>query len=1285
MSLRAFNELEDAKRSVEHWIDVEELLRWLANNRLSQISSGLGLALFTADDWLEASGLEKTEASKRGFERWKKKFARPAGILVDYKSMDESEAERVRRSFPSEVAELDHYLLLTEGVAERLEEAIRRRDEIESRVAGLRKKKARKTPIKQAMDALGISYTPGRVATWAERGAPIDRVRKGSREFFFTETQELDKWIESAVSAGTIKDPTVERLPIAEARDRILAAIAQSGLTKREFAQRTGINYGTLESYVLQSAKVRKVPLDFVLAAEVLGRSSPGREFHSPYVRTGTPPLSVIREEIAQAQGNLSESERRLRALGYKSGITASNLGVIARAHGIPYVTRRVEKPSKDELLRVLEEHDYNLSHAAKSFGFSGPTLARLVDEHGLRQRVEARTRPFSKADLEDAVAHAGPNASAAGELLGISESHFRLLLREHGLRDWFNSLIEAEELTRRETLREKYGAELRTAIESGETRRQLAKRLKRKRTTLEGQLRRLGLLELYKQLKQDPGAKARGSTRFVDPGAEKIPFWLAALRELRGTHAGRGGGRELAGQLGVSAVALTNWLKGRRAPGYGLIERIMALSGRPMPDWYARVVEHAQKFESRNEAARALGIEGATLTNLINRHGRPSEKLMERILGPDFWVAAVPEPETGSRQRLAMGSGPPVEEVHGALQRALIELLEVYRSQRALANDLSISVTTINKLLHGRETDKSSAAVIAKIARLYRDKLGRDLTGVQKHVVDPDSVLGRALQLYPSQAALARDLDVSQGHLSKIVRGTWALSPEIAARLEGLVRKNPHGLQYVLALPGSTREIGPEGGQPVSGGIAKYVSPHGSYRYVYYEAGQPVSGLQVMSRDGRSGVIAYVFTLPERRRGRLAARLLEQARRDFVTVEHAAPESLSELGQAWKRGVERNMNSGELVRREQALVPVQAPSGMYYPPAKLDFARLARGELPLVYTSGDAQPVAQVQAALSALVFSPAERGLVNPRAWDDLLAAAGRRAGVWVVDRSGERWQVLEVLFDPGGETGQLVLRHLGRRARQGELLVDLQDAYGFMIPVVVYKGTKQNPIRAYFGRSRDPIEVSGPAYPGSADFWDARVDGEDVVVPAAEIYSERGHRWRDPPKRKPAWKKNMSADERRRRAERTGSAGRELREIQRTSEKPVPPDLLVHAIKLWWESKKEYAGDLSFGARFWTPEEWRAKGERFGLDAALVMTQEGSFNRVLSYPESQEDDDLVQEWNDMLADLGWHWESLAVWAFGFYPDSKRNCGHGHGVNPCPVCIAALATGMLAVGRKK
>jgi hypothetical protein len=110
--------------------------------------------------------------------------------------------------------------------------------------------------------------------------------------------------------------------------------------------------------------------------------------------------------------------------------------------------------------------------------------------------------------------------------------------------------------------------------------------------------------------------------------------------------------------------------------------------------------------------------------------------------------------------------------------------------------------------------------------------------------------------------------------------------------------------LAVYLAPRGGAPGIGPEKGHTPRDGIAKYVSPHGSYRYVAFVVGEPVSTLQVVSMDGRHAVVANVYTKPEHRREGWAAKLLTRARRDFDEVTHADERKLSSKGRAWSARV---------------------------------------------------------------------------------------------------------------------------------------------------------------------------------------------------------------------------------------------------------------------------------------------------------------------------------------------------------------------------------------------
>jgi hypothetical protein len=131
-----------------------------------------------------------------------------------------------------------------------------------------------------------------------------------------------------------------------------------------------------------------------------------------------------------------------------------------------------------------------------------------------------------------------------------------------------------------------------------------------------------------------------------------------------------------------------------------------------------------------------------------------------------------------------------------------------------------------------------------------------------------------------------------------------------------------------------------------------------------------------------------------------------------------------------------------------------ELPSQGGHPP-RATWDVLTTGKAPLVYMPESAYEKPAITTALRRMYENP--RLMVSYDAWDDLLAAAGTTATVYVFDRHGERYKV--VRLDPyhGYESGQLVLHHVGRR---GEMRVDLADAFGFMLPVVAYKPTRVNP---------------------------------------------------------------------------------------------------------------------------------------------------------------------------------------------------------------------------------
>lgn len=107
--------------------------------------------------------------------------------------------------------------------------------------------------------------------------------------------------------------------------------------------------------------------------------------------------------------------------------------------------------------------------------------------------------------------------------------------------------------------------------------------------------------------------------------------------------------------------------------------------------------------------------------------------------------------------------------------------------------------------------------------------------------------------------------------------------------------------LTTVIDPPGETITIGPETEKPISNDVSVVVSPHGSYRFIYRKDGKIVSGLQVMSRDGKTGVIGNVYTLPEYRRQGLGRDLLNIARKKFKRLNDS--QDLTSMGEKFFKG----------------------------------------------------------------------------------------------------------------------------------------------------------------------------------------------------------------------------------------------------------------------------------------------------------------------------------------------------------------------------------------------
>ena len=140
-------------------------------------------------------------------------------------------------------------------------------------------------------------------------------------------------------------------------------------------------------------------------------------------------------------------------------------------------------------------------------------------------------------------------------------------------------------------------------------------------------------------------------------------------------------------------------------------------------------------------------------------------------------------------------------------------------------------------------------------------------------------------------------------------------VQPASQAPLEG-----NEGLSYLVGKPGEIDQIGEEAGLVKKDGISVLKSPEGSYRYVFSQGGRIVSALQVLSKDGKKGVAANVYTAPEFRRQGLASQLLEKARSDFESIEMS--DDLSQAGQAFVEATQQP--AGQAPAEVDVLAPVE-------------------------------------------------------------------------------------------------------------------------------------------------------------------------------------------------------------------------------------------------------------------------------------------------------------------------------------------------------------------------
>lgn len=110
--------------------------------------------------------------------------------------------------------------------------------------------------------------------------------------------------------------------------------------------------------------------------------------------------------------------------------------------------------------------------------------------------------------------------------------------------------------------------------------------------------------------------------------------------------------------------------------------------------------------------------------------------------------------------------------------------------------------------------------------------------------------------------------------------------------------------------------------------------------------------------------------------------------------------------------------------------------------------------------------------------------------------------------------------------------------------------------------------------------------------------------------------------------------------------------------------------HAYEIVIAFLKEKGLTYTGGCRaFYSPEEWRARGEEYGLTAALIVCHDGgSVGRAFSYDAvyvrgAAEEYADVEEMNGRLVSLGFHAEQCTTWYSAIYVNRERAIDRGAG----------------------
>lgn len=101
-----------------------------------------------------------------------------------------------------------------------------------------------------------------------------------------------------------------------------------------------------------------------------------------------------------------------------------------------------------------------------------------------------------------------------------------------------------------------------------------------------------------------------------------------------------------------------------------------------------------------------------------------------------------------------------------------------------------------------------------------------------------------------------------------------------------------------------------------------------------------------------------------------------------------------------------------------------------------------------------------------------------------------------------------------------------------------------------------------------------------------------------------------------------------------------------------------------------------DLAYGVTLYSQDDWKKRGEKYGNDAVLTLTAEGTFNHIMNYPESKADFRIVDQFNELLDRLGLWGEQGYSWTWHLYPkESGSTLGETEAKRPLLTVLSSVA----------